>query len=99
MTYNEILNSTPRQVAKTYSDHNRLYSLIGNETGLDIDSIANTIGDNNVYDMTGTEIADNLDNAFYDWYDNNDIPRPDYTPTNLAVDIVIYSAWQLLTEV
>lgn len=99
MTYAEILNSTPQQVAAIYNDHNRLYSLIGDETGLDIDSIANTIGDNNVYDMTGAEIAFNLDVAFNDWYDNNDLPRPDYSPEDLAVDIVIYSAWQLLAEV
>lgn len=96
MNQKYIMKHTANEIAQGNNVNSvDFYSMIGAFTGLSIDEIADRIGDNDIADMTGAEIADAMENAFASWYDREKIERPGYTPAELAADMVIYTAWQI----
>ena len=85
-----VISCTPTQLASMH-DAETLHSYIGYYTDLSLDAIAIVIGRNDLYSVPGTEIVDGLEETWDEWFEND----PGFNATELAADMLIYTAWQI----
>lgn len=85
--------TTPAALAAVHTaDEIETMSGMYSRTGLSYDELAEFDVDD---DMTADALTETLESAFESWYDREYEPRPDYTPADLAHDLILYRAWQI----